>query len=89
MKSLLITYDLITPGRDYAKLYEAIKAQGTWWHCLESVWIVRTAATSIQVANILKQHVDANDKLAVLQVQGDWATYNLSDECSNWLKTNM
>lgn len=38
--SYLISYDLNSPGKNYAQLYAAIQKLGSWWHCLDSTWIV-------------------------------------------------
>lgn len=39
--SILVGYDLNRPHQDYGDLIDAIKALGTWWHCLDSTWIVK------------------------------------------------
>ena len=32
----------IAPGQNYESLIDAIKAiAGTWWHCLDSTWIIK------------------------------------------------
>lgn len=46
----LISYDLKQPGRNYDDLYEAIKTLGDWWHCLESVWIVKSPKSPLEIA---------------------------------------
>lgn len=89
MASRLISYDLSKPGRNYDDLYEAIKALGTWWHCLESVWIVETGKTCGQVRDELSPHLDSNDKLAVFTLQGGWATTGMSKDCNDWLHNNL
>ena len=35
--SYLISYDLNSPGKNYAQLYAAIQKLGSWWHCLELI----------------------------------------------------
>lgn len=89
MKLQLISYDLITPGRDYKKLFEAIRAYGTWCHPLDSVWIVATTKSSAEVRDSLIPHLDANDKLLVVALAGDWATRNVASEVTDWLKQNL
>lgn len=86
MPAQLISYDLITPGRDYTNLHEAIKKLGAWWHCVESVWIVDTQTSTSSIRDTLSKHIDANDKLLVVQLQGTWATMHLSEECNKWLR---
>ena len=45
--SYLISYDLNSPGKNYAQLYAAIQKLGSWWHCLDSTWIVAHPGPSI------------------------------------------
>ena len=89
MAAQLISYDLKKPGQDYGKLFDAIKAIGSWWHCLESVWIVVTDKSSSVVRDELQTHVDSNDKLVVLKLSGGWASLNLPDNCNEWLKNSL
>lgn len=89
MGKRLISYDLSKPGRDYERLFEAIKGLGTWWHCLESVWIVKTDLSCAQVRDYLVKHIDSNDKLAVFGLDGSWATQGLEQNCNDWLRNNM
>jgi hypothetical protein len=89
MACKLISYDLDNPNRNYDDLYEAIKGLGSWWHCLESVWLVDTTKTTAQVRDTLKAELDRGDKLAVFNLAGGWATYNLSDECNTWLRNRL
>lgn len=90
MSILMVSYDLVTPGRDYADLYDALKAYGTWARPVESVWLIETDDTTGDVRDELLQHVDANDKLIVLLVDdSEWATYNLSAKVGKWLDKNL
>jgi hypothetical protein len=81
---LLITYDLKAPGRDYTGLYEAIKSSKTWWHHLDSVWIIQTAATPRQWYDHLKPHLDANDLMLIIEVKDNsWGI--LPEPAWKWL----
>jgi hypothetical protein len=85
----LISYDLRKPGRDYSSLYAAIESIGsTRWHCLESVWLVRTPLSSGQVRDRIQLHLDANDKLLVASLGSDWATVGFDTRCNQWLRDN-
>ena len=42
----LVTYALKKPGQDYKDIHEAIKSCGTWWHYLESTWLLKTSLSS-------------------------------------------
>lgn len=90
MAAFLIGYDLKRPGQNYSELFDAIKATGsTWWHCLDSTWIVITAQDALSIANSLWAHMDANDKLLVIEVTSKAAWGGLDDDCTNWLKRNL
>ncbi len=82
----MISYDLRRPGQDYAGLFDAIKALGPSWHCLESVWLVSTSLTSARVRDALRSHLDANDSLLVAGLAGNWATLGLAGNCTDWLR---
>lgn len=82
----MISYDLRRPGQDYAGLFDAIKALGPSWHCLESVWLVNTSMASGQVRDSLNLHIDANDSLLVAVLGGHWATLGLPKNCTDWLR---
>jgi len=89
MACKIITYDLDKPNRNYGELFEAIKDIGSWWHCVESVWIVDTTKSVSTIRDTLKQHLDSGDKLAVLTLTSGWATRNLSDDCNDWLRNHL
>jgi hypothetical protein len=82
----VVSYDLRRPGQDYTGLFDAIKAIGPSWHCLESVWLVNTPMGSGQVRDTLNPHIDANDSLLVAALGGNWATLGLSKNCTDWLR---
>jgi hypothetical protein len=85
----LITYDLRKPGRDYSTLYDAIKSFGNWAHPVESVWIIDTTKNPGDIRDYLKQHVDSNDVLFVVQLHQNWASSNLPPKNVDWLKSSI
>jgi hypothetical protein len=89
MSTHLIGYDLDKPGQDYTDLEKAIKELGTWWHCLDSTWIVKSDLTDTQILNKLKVQIDSNDKLLVVTLTGSAAWINFEQACSDWLTTNL
>ncbi|MFD5545775.1 CRISPR-associated protein Cas2 [Streptomyces goshikiensis] len=88
-KSVLIGYDLNSPGQDYDSLFEAIKELGTWWHHLDSTWVVKTTKTTVEVRDTLKGHIDSNDELLVVALTGKGAWTGFNDRGSKWLKDNL
>ncbi len=89
MKSYLITYDLKSPGQNYNDLYEAIKNLGTWWHCLDSNWIIKSNSSAAKIRDALTPHIDGNDLLLVAHLSGEAAWRGFSDNCTSWLKDNL
>lgn len=87
MATLLIGYDL-NKTKNYADLIEKIKSFGTWWHHLDSTWLVNTSLTAIQMRDALKPYIDADDELLVLDVTSDSRAWTgFSSRGSNWLKS--
>jgi hypothetical protein len=87
--ALLITYDLDKPGQKYTGLHEAIKSLGTWWHYLESTWIVVSSQTPGQASDTLTTHIDANDNVLVIDVTNDRYAGWLSQDAWDWLKRHI
>lgn len=90
MNTLLVGYDLNKPTQNYAGLIEALKSHSTWWHHLDSTWLVKTAKTPSQLRDELMELIDANDELLVMNVTGDlWASAGLQQRANDWLQENV
>lgn len=89
MKTYLVSYDLNKPGKNYDKLIEAIKGYGTWWHHLDSTWIIKTNNTAVEIRDYLWKHMDSSDELLVVRLSGEGAWQGFNDAGSKWLKTNL
>lgn len=86
---LLISYDLKEPNRDYESLYEAIKNAGTsWWHYLESTWIINTNLPIDECSNLLHGAMDANDTLLIVDITGKAHQGWLPSKAWDWFSTN-
>lgn len=89
MACYVVTYDLLTPGQDYADLHDRIKAAGTTWcHPLESTWFISSTKTAKELRDYIKVELDSNDKLLVGKLTGA-AWKNFSTKDSNWLTENL
>lgn len=88
MTAILITYDLNKPGQNYDALYEEIKNLGaTWWHYLDSTWIVAGASlTAENVSQKLSKHCDKGDRLLCLNITGDSSQGLLTQDAWDWIK---
>lgn len=87
----MIGYDLNRPGQDYSDLIDAIKriSGGSWWHCLDSTWIIMTDLNAVQIRDQLSPHMDPNDELLVAGLTGEAAWVGFNDQCSNWLLQSL
>ena len=87
MSTFEICYDLRQPGRNYSALHKAIESYGTYYHCLESTWIVRTDSSATQIRDYLLQFVDSNDAVLVTKLAGEAAWYGIVH--SDWLQRQL
>lgn len=73
MALYFISYDL-RKGRDYQKLYDALRGFGAV-QVLESTWCFKRSNTSVAgLRDYLKQFIDSDDGLLVDECTS-WATY--------------
>lgn len=85
----LVTYDLKRPGQDYKAVHEAIKSCGSsWWHYLESTWLVESYQTADEIAAKVRQHIDQNDRLLVIGVTADSAGW-LPKDAWEWINSHV
>jgi hypothetical protein len=90
MNTYLIGYDLRKPGQDYSALFDAIKGlTGTWWHHLDSTWVIRHPGSAVDIRDALTPHLDSNDELLVVQLSGEGAWYGFNNRGSDWLPGNI
>ncbi len=84
--NLHISYDLKNPGRDYDKVIGAIQKLGGWAKIQFSHWYVDSTFTAAQARDYLKDFVDTNDSIYVVDsTNNDWASWNLSPEVTAFL----
>lgn len=88
MTAFLLTYDLRQPGRDYKNLYDAIKSGRTWWHYLESAWILDTTESADEIWQSVRPHIDANDFLLIIEVRDNVQGW-LPQDAWNWIHTHL
>lgn len=90
MNTLLVTYDLMTPGKDYDRLWSYLESQSDWAKPVRSVYLIKTTQSAKSFRDSLNGYIDRNDKIIVINVTDDAAAWNhLSDEISNWIKNKL
>ena len=85
---LLISYDLSKPKRDYSSLYKEIKKAGTWWHHLDSTWIIKTNYNPETWQDRLHRHMDDDDSLLIIEVRNNYQGW-LPEKAWQWLERNL
>lgn len=90
MPTLMIGYDLNSPGQRYSDLIARIKNHGAWWHHLDSTWFVRTSLSASTMRDDLRRYIDSGDELLVVDVTGDgWAGRGFEERAYEWLRNNL
>ncbi len=90
MNTLLVSYDLVAPGKDYEPLWDFLKSHNSWATPLLSVYLVKSQQTASDFLDSVRRHVDSNDKVIVIDVTGDTAAWvNLDPKVSEWIKSNI
>ncbi len=54
------------PGKDYTPLIEHLKGYGTWWHHLDSTWLVKTHRSVVELRDAVRALIDRNDEVLVV-----------------------
>ena len=91
MNSFVISYDIVadsTSGEVYTRLYEAIKAYGTWAHITDSCWAIKTDFSAVNVRDALLKLMRSYDRLFVVQT-AHIAAWNNTMCKNDWLKENI
>jgi hypothetical protein len=91
MTTMLIAYDIHpASGPKYDVLTEAIQSLGSWWHHLETVWIVRSGKTPEELRDHLQRLIGPDDQLLIVDVtsaRAGWA--GLNEAGGTWLRENV
>lgn len=85
---LLISYDLRNPEKDYSSFYNEIKNAGTWWHHLESTWLIRTNDDVEMLYSKLAKHIFKNDGLLIIEIQDNYSGW-LPGDAWNWIRNQF
>lgn len=85
---LVVSLDLLGPATSYDALYEALKAQGTWWHYMRWTWLLDTNRTPNEVVDALRPHVQKNDRLLVVPLSRPYQGLLGKDEWE-WVNSRM
>ncbi len=90
LKSYMVGYDLNNSNKDYSGLIAKIKEiSGTWWHHLDSTWIIRSEKSAKEIRDLLSPFIDADDELLVAGLTGEAAWKGFNTRGSEWIKQHI
>jgi hypothetical protein len=90
VRTLLVGYDLNKPGQHYEPLIDKLKSYPTWWHYLDSTWLIRASLTPVQLRDALKPFLDSSDELLVIDVTGDPAAWRgFTSRAGAWIQKHL
>ncbi len=84
----LITYDLKKPGKDYTSLHNTIKTASTWWHYLESTWIIKTDRPVEYWSDKIRSITDGNDNFLIVDITQQKRQGWLPQKAWEWIRKN-
>lgn len=86
MKTYVVSYDLRKPGQNYQSIIDKLKGYAGWCRLQQSVWIIQTTQSAVQVRDHLQPSLDVNDSLYVGKLSGEAAWFGQSEAVSKWIK---
>lgn len=86
---LIVSYDLVNPGKNYEALLKKIKSYQSWARLGGSAYLILTDATVVAVRDALAALLDTNDKIYVGTAAAPAAWKGMPDEVSKWIVANQ
>jgi hypothetical protein len=87
-KKYLITYTLKTPNWNYARFYTALQSLGSWWHYLDSTWVIKDSLyTTEQMYNIVAPGLSIKDFILIVEIAPGTNYGFLPKAAWDWLNT--
>lgn len=88
MYTYIVTYDLHKHGQNYDCIHNKLRSYGKWCHLQQSVWLIATSRSAVQIRDHLSGCLDGNDKLLVAKLSGEAAWNGYGTQISQWIKEN-
>ena len=74
MPLYLISYDLLTPGKNYDPLIDALTQQGAK-RVLLSQWTLNTYCSPKQIRDWARRYMDNNDRILISEINSNRSCY--------------
>lgn len=85
----VVSYNLRRAKGRYEELFKALESSRSWWHYLDSTWLVVTHESANQLTKRLSSSLNKEDSLLVMQVVGSSHDGWLPQEAWDWIKRNQ
>lgn len=87
MNVYIVSYELRTK-KNHIGLFEQLKASPSWWHYLDSTWLVATHENANQLCDRLRPHLDQEDSILIIQAGTDMQGW-LPKDAWKWINQNL
>jgi len=87
MAIYVAAYDLKVKNKDDADVIRAMKSFFTYLHLQESVWLIDSMLSAVDVRDHLSPHLKVGDTLFIGRLTGEWASYHLNQPSKEWLQS--
>lgn len=85
---LLISYKLKSSTKDYSSLYNKIKTATSWWHYIDSIWIIKTNDSLNDWNARLHNEMAPDDFLFIVDITNQSRNGWLTKDAWEWFKKN-
>lgn len=85
---LLITYNLNEPTRNTEALFNEIKKAGTWWHHLDSTWLIKTNSSPKEWYNRIAPRFLKSDSFLIIEVKSNYYGW-LPQNAWDWIQKQV
>ena len=84
-KKYLITYNLKTTNWNYTGFFSTLQNIGSWWHYLDTTWIIKSEFTSQQIYSMIAPHLSKSDLILVVEIVANTSFGWLPKDAWDWL----
>ena len=84
----LVTYDLKKPGKHYESLHITLKTAVSWWHYLDSTWIIKSEQPVNYWSEKIRGVIDKNDNFLIVDITKQNRQGWLPKKAWDWIRRN-
>lgn len=88
MATLLVTYDLNKPGKDYGDVLKIVKDQAAWARLSESSYAIKTNLSPHALYKKFEPYIDNNDQIYIITLSKPFWGLG-TKEVNDWLENNL